>query len=165
MLESEHDVRCNVRLVYPIAVRTPEFFGPRDPLWVSYFMIDVFCEAEWLGLPLRWPRLDPVKRGTDGGYPKDQPYIRRLTHLMGAARARELYLLSDVITGAQAAALGLTDVLDEEAIHIVRTMMSEDHKAAAKAFVEKRASVRKPLSGTLGRSDATPINPGPRLRC
>lgn len=108
-----------------------------------------------------------------------------LTHLVGAARARELYFLSDVITGAQAAALGLVnqavpaadlpeaaaslarrladlptvaighmkknlnaaghrglnEVLDVEAIHMVRTMMTADHKAASKAFVEKRAPV------------------------
>lgn len=105
-----------------------------------------------------------------------------LTHLVGAAKARELYFLSDVITGAQAAALGLVnqatpaadlaeaaaslarrlaglptaaighmkknlnaaahrplgDVLDAEAIHMVRSMMTEDHKSASKAFVEKR---------------------------
>ncbi len=106
-----------------------------------------------------------------------------LSHLVGAAKARELYFLADVITGADAAALGivnwavpaselaqtagamarrladlptiavgymkknlnaadqgtLNDVLDVEAVNMVRTMMTEDHKAASKAFVEKRA--------------------------
>jgi 2-hydroxychromene-2-carboxylate isomerase len=97
-LESEYDVRCVVRPVYPIAVRTPEFFGKRDPLWVTYFMTDVYREAERLGLPLRWPRPDPVQRGPDGGYPKDQPYIHRLTHLgMAAAeRGRGLPFLDEV---------------------------------------------------------------------
>ena len=32
----------------------------------------------------------------------------------------------------------LSDVLDAEAIHMVRTMATEDHKAASRAFVEKR---------------------------
>ncbi|MDZ4374284.1 MAG: enoyl-CoA hydratase [Phenylobacterium sp.] len=108
-----------------------------------------------------------------------------LSHLVGAAKARELYFMADVITGAQAAELGivnravpaaelaqaagelarrlaslptiaighmkknlnvaehgtLTAVLDSEAIHMIRTMMTEDHKAASKAFVEKRAPV------------------------
>ena len=36
-LEAQHDVVCNVRPVYPLAVRTPEFFETRDPLWFSYF--------------------------------------------------------------------------------------------------------------------------------
>ena len=35
----------------------------------------------------------------------------------------------------------LTEVLDSEAIHMIRTMMTEDHKAASVAFVEKRAPV------------------------
>lgn len=108
-----------------------------------------------------------------------------LTHLVGAAKARELYFTADVITGAEAAALGivnravpadqlaheagvlarrlaslptvtigymkrnlnvaehgsLSDVLDIEAIHMVRTMETDDHKAAALAFVEKRTPV------------------------
>lgn len=105
-----------------------------------------------------------------------------LPRLVGAAKARELYFLSDVITGAQAAELGLVNhavpraeledaaaelatrlaglatvavgymkrnlnaadeaslsqVFDMEAEHMVRSMMTEDHAAAAQAFVEKR---------------------------
>jgi 2-(1,2-epoxy-1,2-dihydrophenyl)acetyl-CoA isomerase len=108
-----------------------------------------------------------------------------LTKLVGPAKARELYFTADVISGAQAAALGivsrsvpaadlpreaaalarrladlptvaigymkknlglaehasLNEVLDSEAIHMVRTMMTEDHKAASLAFVEKRPPV------------------------
>ena len=33
----------------------------------------------------------------------------------------------------------LSDVLDGEAIHMIRTFETEDHKSAALAFVEKRA--------------------------
>ena len=110
-----------------------------------------------------------------------------LTHLVGPAKARELYFTADVISGAQAAALGivnyavpadtlaheagqlarklaalptvaigymkrnlgmaehgtLTEVLDIEAIHMVRTMATDDHKAASLAFVEKRPPVFK----------------------
>lgn len=106
-----------------------------------------------------------------------------LSHLVGAAKTRELYFTADVITGAEAAALGivnrsvpaedlpqvaadyarklaalptvavgymkrnlnlsqhatLSEVLDLEAQNMVRTMMTEDHKAASQAFVEKRA--------------------------
>jgi 2-(1,2-epoxy-1,2-dihydrophenyl)acetyl-CoA isomerase len=32
----------------------------------------------------------------------------------------------------------LSDVLDSEAIHMIRTFETEDHKGAAMAFVEKR---------------------------
>ena len=110
-----------------------------------------------------------------------------LTKLVGEAKARELYFTADVITGEQAAALGivneaiapdrfhqaatekarylaslptvaigymkknlnlaasatLSEVLDMEAAHMVRTMMTEDHKAASRAFVEKKPPVFK----------------------
>lgn len=108
-----------------------------------------------------------------------------LSKLVGTARARELYFTADVISGAEAARLGivnravpaadlareaaalarrladlptvaigymkknlaiaehgsLSEVMDAEAIHMVRTMMTEDHKAASLAFVEKRPPV------------------------
>jgi 2-(1,2-epoxy-1,2-dihydrophenyl)acetyl-CoA isomerase len=108
-----------------------------------------------------------------------------LTHLVGAAKARELYFTADVITGLEALGLGivnravprdeldqaaadyahylaglptlaigymkrnlnaaeyatLVEVLDIEAQNMVRTMMTEDHKAAAAAFVAKTAPV------------------------
>lgn len=104
-----------------------------------------------------------------------------LSHLVGGAKARELYFTADVITGAEALRLGLVnkavpaselaeaaaeyarylaglpttaigymkrnlnlaqhatlaEVFDAEAQGMVRTMMTEDHKAAAEAFVQK----------------------------
>lgn len=95
-LEAEHDVKCAVRPVYPLAVRTPEFFETRDPLWVSYFMKDVFREAAFLGLPFRWPRPDPVQQA-NGSYRVPQPHIHRLTHLGVAAveRGRGLEFLRE----------------------------------------------------------------------
>lgn len=108
-----------------------------------------------------------------------------LGKLVGAAKARELYFLADVFTGAEAAAWGivnravpaadlareaeamarrlaslptvaigymkknlglaergtLADVFDAEAIHMVRSMMTQDHLSASRAFVEKRPPV------------------------
>lgn len=108
-----------------------------------------------------------------------------LSKLVGPAKARELYFTADVISGAEAARLGvvsravpaadlareaaalarrladlptvaigymkknlaiaehgtLSETMDAEAIHMVRTMMTEDHKAASLAFVEKRPPV------------------------
>ncbi len=87
-LERDFEVTCRVRPVYPLAVRTPEFFDTLDPLWFSYFLVDIQREAAFLGLPFRWPRPDPVARGPDGRYAKDQPYIHRLTHLGVAAAER-----------------------------------------------------------------------------
>ena len=105
-----------------------------------------------------------------------------MTQLIGSAKARELYYLSDRVSAEEALALGLTnwvcepeelmdrtmeiagrlasgpvvayrymkenlnramsgevdDCLDLEATHHVHTGLTEDHKEAAKAFVEKR---------------------------
>ncbi len=106
-----------------------------------------------------------------------------LTHLVGAATARDLYFTGRVVRGDEAQKLGmvnravpaaqlaeaarawaielaalptvavgymkrnlnlglrasLSDVLDTEAIHMIRTFETDDHKGAAAAFVEKRA--------------------------
>jgi 2-hydroxychromene-2-carboxylate isomerase len=96
-LEAEHDVACEVKPVYPLAVRTPEFFESRDPLWGPYLVRDVHREAAFLGLPFRWPRPDPV-RMDNGSYRVEQPYIHRLTHLGVAAaeRGRGLPFLREV---------------------------------------------------------------------
>jgi 2-hydroxychromene-2-carboxylate isomerase len=98
-LEKDYDVAANVRVVYPIAVRQADFFDKSDPLWFSYFMRDVFRSADFVGLPFAWPTPDPVvmERATRT-YPKEQPYIFRLTRLGQAAaeRGRGLAFLDEV---------------------------------------------------------------------
>ena len=108
-----------------------------------------------------------------------------LTHLLGPAKARELYFTSRVLTGQEAADMGmvnqalapadlpqaalslarelaalptiaigymkknlnlsmrgsLSDVLDSEAIHMLSSFNTADHRGAAQAFVDKRAPV------------------------
>ncbi|MCA6252967.1 MAG: DsbA family protein [Phenylobacterium sp.] len=98
-LETEYDVRCRVRPVYPLAVRTPVFFEGRDPLWFSYLMLDTRREAEFLGLPYRWPRPAPVYLAmATGTYPAEQPHIHRLTRLgvLAAEAGRGLPFLREV---------------------------------------------------------------------
>ena len=66
--------------------------------------------------------------------------------LPGAAKdyASELSALPTIALGYMKRNLNvavrgvLSDVLDAEAIHMIRTFETEDHKAAAKAFVEKQ---------------------------
>ena len=88
-LEQEYDVRANVRVVYPIAVRQPDFFAKSDPLWFSYFARDIFRSAQFVGLPFAWASpssvvMDPATRS----YPREQPYIHRLTRMGQAAAER-----------------------------------------------------------------------------
>ena len=97
-LQSELGIEVNVRPVLPIAVRTPEFFERVNPLFPSYLFRDVMRLGEFLGIPIRWPRPDPVVMNSDRTYPLEQPYIHRLTRLGVAAaeKGRGLAFLDEV---------------------------------------------------------------------
>ncbi len=98
-LERDWDAQVNVRPVLPIAVRQPDFFANADPLWTTYLMRDCARSAEFAGLPLRWPRPDPVVMDyATRTYPKEQPYIHRLTRLgqLASERGFGLALLRSV---------------------------------------------------------------------
>jgi len=58
--QEQYELKVNLRVVYPIAIRTPEFFDQVQPQWFSYFGTDVFRVAEFLDLPFAVPRPDPV---------------------------------------------------------------------------------------------------------
>jgi len=80
----EYDLHVDLKPVYPLAVRKPEFFTRADPRWLGYITHDFQRVAEYLNLPCGgWPRPDPIvqDRATGQIAPK-QPYIRRLTHLL-----------------------------------------------------------------------------------
>jgi 2-hydroxychromene-2-carboxylate isomerase len=83
--QEQYDLTVNLRVVYPIAIRAPEFFDQVQPQWMSYFGTDVFRVAEFLELPFAIPKPDPILQLTDeNGRLKtapDQPYIHRLTRL------------------------------------------------------------------------------------
>ena len=83
--QKAYHLTVNFRPVYPIAVRTPEFFHSVQPQWFSYFMTDVFRVAEFLELPFVWPKPDPVVQTIDEKGLRQtgevQPYIDRLTRL------------------------------------------------------------------------------------
>jgi 2-hydroxychromene-2-carboxylate isomerase len=83
--QETYQLQVNFRPVYPIAIRTPEFFQQVQPQFFSYFGIDVFRVAEFLELPFAWANPDPVMQVPgENGRPQtaeDQPYIHRLTRL------------------------------------------------------------------------------------
>jgi 2-hydroxychromene-2-carboxylate isomerase len=85
-MTEEYDLAVNARPVYPLAVRSGEFFSQVNPLWIGYLMRDTLRLAQMLGLPYRWPRPDPVvvDMQTRAATP-NQPYIHRLTRLGCAA--------------------------------------------------------------------------------
>lgn len=98
-LQRRYHVDIHVRPVLPIAVRTPEFFERVNPLWPAYLLRDIARLGEFHGIPIAWPRPDPVVMDfATRSYPKDQPTIHRLTRLGVAAaeRGRGLPFLDEV---------------------------------------------------------------------
>lgn len=85
-MERDYDLAIHVRPVYPLAVRTRDFFEKQNPLWIPYLFRDTMRLAEQLDMPYRWPRPDPVQVDpvTRGALP-NQPHIHRLTRLGCAA--------------------------------------------------------------------------------
>jgi len=83
--QERYDLDVRFRPVYPIAIRTPEFFLNVNPLWGPYFFRDLGRVAEFLELPMVWPDPDPVSQYRDeNGRPRtseEQPHIHRLTRL------------------------------------------------------------------------------------
>lgn len=76
------DIR--LRAVQPLAIRDPDFFRRIDPLWPAYFIRDVHRVAEFLGVPFKWPRPDPIVQDWSSGKgvtAAEQPHIHRLIRL------------------------------------------------------------------------------------
>jgi 2-hydroxychromene-2-carboxylate isomerase len=85
-MQREHDLAINVRPVYPLAVRSGQFFSQVNPMWIPYLLRDTFRLSQMLGLPYAWPRPDPVVVDpTTRAATPNQPYIHRLTRLGCAA--------------------------------------------------------------------------------
>ena len=109
-LVASHDVTCTVRIVYPIAVRQADFFQKVDPLWVFYLMKDTYREAEYLGMPYRWPKPDPVYMDPSTRlYPPEQPHIHRLSQL-GVAATEAGRGLASIRAGSPTTSSGTADL-------------------------------------------------------
>ena len=82
-LREDFDVEVNLRVVLPIAVRSKAaLFDPSNMKPVRYIIMDSFRRAEFLGLPIAFPRPDPIVQDlTTLQVAKEQPYIYRLSHL------------------------------------------------------------------------------------
>jgi len=85
-IAARYDVQVDIRPVYPLAVRVDGFFKRQDRRWPFYVGRDCFRTAQMLGMTFGPPRPDPIVMDlATGDVAKDQPYIRRLTHLGQAA--------------------------------------------------------------------------------
>ena len=87
MLRDKYGININFKLVYPIAIRMPEFFEKKN--FFTYFwwkMIDMKFKARRLGMKMVFPmRPDPIQQNTRTGKISDhQPYIFDICHFLQA---------------------------------------------------------------------------------
>ena len=81
-LSTKWDIQVRPRPVYPLAIRTPDFFSGIKPQWVPYLLNDVVRLSQYLGLPLGPLNPDPVTMNMfTREIAADQPHIHRLTRL------------------------------------------------------------------------------------
>ena len=81
-LSEKWNIRVRPRPVYPIAIRTPEFFSEIQPQWIPYLMKDIVRLSQFLDLPLGALNPDPVVMNmATREIAADQPHIHRLTRL------------------------------------------------------------------------------------
>jgi len=89
-MERNFEVFIDIRPVWPIAVRKPDFFKTVNPKYRRYHSADCIRMAEYLNIPFRRPPVpDPIIQDEETlEVAKDQPYIRTLTLLAAAAQIR-----------------------------------------------------------------------------
>lgn len=107
-LKNIHNIDINFKLVYPLAIRQPEFFkGKNFFTFFSHKMFDMRRVANRLKMPFYTPNPDPIKQSyLTGKIDSNQPYIFDLCHLGQQAhnegRGLELaYQLSSLIFGSK----------------------------------------------------------------
>ena len=83
----DYDVTVNLRPVYPLAVRVPDFFKKANPQFARYVVLDSLRVAQHEKIPFRFPRPDPIVQDMATlEVAKHQPYIHRLTRLGALAQ-------------------------------------------------------------------------------
>jgi len=86
-LVADYDVTVNLRPVYPLAVRVPDFFKRTNPQFARYVVLDSLRVAQHEKIPFRFPRPDPIVQDMATlEVAKHQPYIHRLTRLGALAQ-------------------------------------------------------------------------------
>ena len=82
-LKQNHNIDIEFKLVYPLAIRQPEFFKGKNFLtFFSHKMIDMRRVAKRLGMPFYTPKPDPIQQSyLTGKIDAHQPYIFDLCHL------------------------------------------------------------------------------------
>ena len=82
-LKNEYKVDVNFKIVYPIAIRLPEFFKNKNLIYFLSLKTDAKKKAKKLNMSLNLPpKPDPIKQNTVTGKISDhQPYIYDVCHM------------------------------------------------------------------------------------
>lgn len=90
-IERDFDATAKLRVVYPIAVRDPDFFRVRaSKHYRPYNLLDTARLAERHDISYRRPLPDPIVQNLETGeIAAEQPYIRQLTRLAALAARKE----------------------------------------------------------------------------
>jgi 2-hydroxychromene-2-carboxylate isomerase len=90
VLSERYDVKINIRIVFPIAIRSPEvLFSKGGEQKVAYILLDWQRRAQMLNMPHKWPSPDPVVMDMETmSISEDQPYIYWLSYLGVEAERR-----------------------------------------------------------------------------
>ena len=85
-LRDKYNVNVNFKLVYPLAIREPEFFKGKNLLTYFYIRsIDYKKHAKLNGMKFVAPKPDPINQNMlTGKISKHQPYIFKLCHFCQA---------------------------------------------------------------------------------
>ena len=83
-LKEKYDIEINFKIVYPIAIRMPEWFDGKNFFTFFFFkMIDMRLQAKKLGIPFTSKlKPDPIRQNImTGKISSHQPYIFDICHL------------------------------------------------------------------------------------
>jgi 2-hydroxychromene-2-carboxylate isomerase len=82
-LKKESNIDINFKLVYPIAIRMPDWFKKKNILFFLSTMSDFKKKAKQLDMPLNLPvKPDPIKQNIfTAKIAKNQPYIFDICHM------------------------------------------------------------------------------------
>ena len=88
-LTKEYDLQINLRVVFPLAIREPDFFEKNHPNWLSYVVKDIYRVGQFLDIPITMPNPDPIIQDMQTRkIADDQPHIFELSRMGQAASRR-----------------------------------------------------------------------------
>ena len=88
-IQRDYDLTIDLKPVYPLAIRQPDFFERNHPNWLGYTIRDVMRVAQHAGIAFAPPRPDPIVQNVMTRQIGDeQPYIHRLVRTGQAAARR-----------------------------------------------------------------------------